>query len=453
MSNATTFDYIPTSTLYKAEYCLFTLALLCFETMRGIINNSTEGFHRIDYLKITIFGLGLAALWGSLHSIILPMRLLDFVAESEKNTYLGILTLTGLLLAMAVQPIAGAISDRSGFNWGRRRPYILLGTAAALLFIFGIGFAGSYAAIFLVYCLMQVSANTAQGPYQALIPDLVPEGKRGLASGVKSLLEITGGFALVYLIVRAGNYFTTQEVSWLWLVLGILAAILLVTMLLTIITVKERPAIAIPKSPLLATLYKSFSIDVKENPSFIVFLVSRLLFIMALTTLQSFAFYFIQDMFTVADTTTATAKLLAAAGISMLVVVYPAGRLSDRIGRKLILVSAGLIGASGIMVIFFAPTYEYILIGGALQGIAGGAFMSSNWALATDLVPQSEEARYLGLANLATAGGAALARLIGPVIDFFNNYSTGLGYQVMLLACFIYFIVGSALVLKIKVRS
>jgi hypothetical protein len=51
---------------------------------------------------------------------------------------------------------------------------------------------------------------------------------------------------------------------------------------------------------------------------------------------------------------------------------------------------------------------------------------------------------------MATAGGAALARLIGLVIDFFNNYTPNLGYQVMLGACFVYFVAGSTLLLKIK---
>ncbi|MFC2067273.1 MFS transporter [Chloroflexota bacterium] len=420
------------------------------EILNSIGTSGSTEFRRIDYVKITIFGLAISALWGSLHSIVLPVRLLDFVAESEKNTYLGLITLAGLLLAMAVQPIAGAISDRSSFGWGRRRPYILLGTIATTLLISGIGLSGSYVAIFIIYCLLQVSANTAQGPYQALIPDLVPEGKRGLASGVKSLLEIVGGLALVWLIFCSINYFTSEGNSWLWIVLGILATLLIATMLITVTTVKERPAPAVSQSPLLTTLYRSFQIDVRKSGNFILFLVSRLLFIMALTTLQSFAFYFIQDTVHVANPTTATAGLLAVVGIGMAVAVYPAGRLSDRIGRKSILIASGILGAMGISALFFAPSYEYTLFGGALQGIAAGAFMSSNWALATDLVPKSEEARYLGLANLATAGGAALARLIGPVIDFFNSYSSGLGYQVMLGVCFIYFIAGSALILKIK---
>jgi MFS family permease len=92
------------------------------------------------------------------------------------------------------------------------------------------------------------------------------------------------------------------------------------------------------------------------------------------------------------------------------------------------------------------------MVGGAITGIATGAFMSSNWALATDLVPRGEEARYLGLTNLATAGGSALARLAGPVIDLFNKSSAGLGYQVMLGLCFLYFTVGAALLARVKAQ-
>lgn len=409
-------------------------------------------FRRRDYVRITIFGLAISALWGSLHSVILPLRLLDFVAESQKNTYLGLLTLSGLLLAMAVQPIAGAISDRSGFRWGRRRPYILLGGTVSLFLIPGIGLVGSYAAIFIVYCLLQVSANTAQGPYQAFIPDLAPEESRGLAAGVKSLLELVGGVGLVYIIIYLGNRLIGEGNAWIWLVLAILIALLLAAMLITVVTVKERPGTVSPRQPFFPALYQSYKIDASKSPGFTLFLVSRLLFIMAMTTLQSFALYFFRDTVEVADPTSATVQLLAIVGIGMLASVYPAGRLSDRIGRKPVLIASGLIGAAGILMILFGSGYAYILFGGGLQGIAVGAFMSANWALATDLVPAAEGARYLGLTNLATAGGAALARLIGIGIDFFNSSSPGLGYRFMLLVCLVYFIAGSALVLKIKKR-
>ncbi len=136
-----------------------------------------------DYFKITMLVFATTALWQSMHSIILPIRVLDFVPEAEKNTYLGLLTSTGLILAMLVQPIVGAFSDRCGSGWGRRRPFIFAGIALLVLLLPGVGLASSYAVLFTIYCLLQISSNTAQSTHQGFIPDLVPDNKRGLASG------------------------------------------------------------------------------------------------------------------------------------------------------------------------------------------------------------------------------------------------------------------------------
>lgn len=412
-------------------------------------NNSA--FRRIDYIKITIFGFALTAMWSSLHTFVLPLRVLDFVAESQKNTYLGLLTFAGLILAMLVQPIAGAISDRWGFRWGRRRPYILAGTALVIILLPGIGLANSFIALLIIYCLLQISSNTAQGPFQAFIPDMVPGKKRGVASGVKGLLEITGGLVLVRLLAYfMGRYFAGEGSLWLWSSLSLLDVVLLGALLATIFMVKERPWTGGSPPPLLPTLYKSFKIDVKANPGFVTFLVSRLLIIMAMATLQTFALYFLMDVGGIANPAEGTGDLLIVIGICMVGSVYPAGWLSDRIGRRPVVIASGLLGALGILILLLIQNYAALMVSGALLGISGGAFFSSNWALATDLVPKGEEARYLGLANLATAGGAALARLIGIAIDHLEGYSPGLGYQVMLVACLVYFIAGSLLLFRIK---
>jgi len=430
------------------------LPLLCLAKVKGVASNTgigVKGFSSIDYVKITIFGFALAALWGSLHTFVIQVRLLDFVPESEKTWWLGLLTLAGLVVAMLVQPIAGAISDRSGFGWGRRRPYILLGTMLAIMFLPGIGFAGSFLTIFIFYCLLQVGSNTAQGPYQAFIPDLAPAGRRGLASGVKTLLEIVGGIALVRLIAYFMNrYFIGEGGSWLWLALGALAIILLGAMIATVLTVKERPGAGGSQASLLLTLYKSFKIDVKASRDFVWFLVSRLLILTALVTLQRYALYFLMDVIGIANPVAVTADLLIVVGICMFAAVYPAGRLSDRVGRKPIVVSSGLLGAFGIVMLFFSHSYGYLMFCGGILGISSGAFMSTNWALATDLVAKGEEARYLGLTNLATAGSGALVGLMGLLIYLFNVDIPGQGYKVMLGACFIYFLVGSLLLLKIR---
>jgi Na+/melibiose symporter-like transporter len=414
-------------------------------------SSGQKSFRGIDYLKITILGFALAAVANAMHAIILPLRVEEFIGAGHKSTFLGLVTFTGLLVAILIQPIAGAISDRSGFRWGRRRPFILIGILAALVWLAGLGAVGGFAAVFIFWCLMQASLNTAQGPFQALIPDLAPEGKRGLASGIKNLLEIAGGVALLRLIgYFMGRSTTGSNEFWLWLSLGVIGLALLITMLITLFTVKEAPGVKAEYLPWTAVLHNTFNLNLKGHSGFVFFLVSRLLFIMALTSLQTFALYYFQDVVGIANPAEITADLITAVGIAMLIVVYPAGHYSDKIGRKSILIGSSFLGASGVAVIFLFHSYALILFGGVLIGVGAGAFLSTNWALAIDLIPPGEAGRYLGIANLASAGGAALARLIGPVIDLFNGISPGAGYSVMLGACFIYFIAAALLIWRIK---
>jgi Na+/melibiose symporter-like transporter len=407
-------------------------------------------FKGIDYLKITLLGFALAALANAMHAIILPIRIEELIGQTHKSTYLGLLTFAGLIIAMLVQPVIGAISDRSGGRFGRRKPFIAAGIILALVFLFSSGWVGSYAGLFVIWCLLQASLNTAQGPFQAYIPDLAPKSKAGLASGLKNLLEIGGGVALLSLIGNfMGKYSGGINKSWLWISLGVLGAALAITLLITILTVREKPA---GRQPFTwsSVWYNSFNIRIKTNPAFIQFLISRLLFIMGLTTLQTFALYYFKDVVGSANPSKITADLITAVGIAMLIVVYPAGRFSDKIGRRIILTACGIVGATGVALIFFIHSYAWIMLAGSLIGIAGGSFLSVNWALATDLIPPGQSAQYLGLANLASAGGAALARLIGPVIDFFNSYSNNLGYTLMLAACFVYFLLASFFIFRLK---
>jgi Na+/melibiose symporter-like transporter len=420
-----------------------------------MIHQKSQTFRRPDYIKITLLGFALTALWQSLHTITLPVRLLDFVPEAQKNTSLGLLTLSGLLLAMFVQPFAGAVSDRSNFKWGRRRPFILAGGIIALLLIPGLGFAGSYAAIFVVYCLLQAATNIAQGPYQAFIPELVPPDKHGRASGVKGILEITGGLLLVYVSSVFMDRYSAGGGSYLlWTVLGITMAVVFAATVATVFLVREpRPTAARPRAPMLETVFSTFRKDIWRNRSFVWFLASRLLVYMAFTTIQQFALYYFKDVIGVADPAGATFRFSVVAVAGMLAVVWPAGYLSDRIGRRAFTAAAGLLGAVGIGIIALSQEYGTILWAAGIIGVAMGIFNSSNWALATDFAPEGEEARYLGVANMATAGGAVLARFIGPGIDFFNSRRALSGYSFMLMMCLGYFLVGAALVIKIKRRA
>lgn len=406
------------------------------------------GFGISQYVKITILGLGFTALSQSMHGIILPLRILDFVGEAEKNTALGAMTFTGLIIAMLAQPVAGALSDATATHWGRRKPYVMAGGVALILLLPGIGLANELAVLFILYCLMQLASNTAQGPYQGYLPELVPLSHRGRASSLKSLMEIFGGAIGVLLIGRLMSDYSATNKEGLWLAISVLFLLIGVVLVYIWFSLKE-PAV-VSAMPRFKNPLASYRFNVHETPGFGWFLASRLLVFMAGATIQQFALYYLRDVLGVVNPAGATAAFMIVAVAGMALAVFPAGFLADRYGRSKLSLAAALLGAVGISVILIWPSVTALYFAAAVSGYALGTFGVTNWALATDLVIKGQEARYLAVANMATAGGAALARLIGPVIDHFNEVSVNMGYQVMLTATLIYFIIGGLLILKVR---
>jgi predicted MFS family arabinose efflux permease len=150
------------------------------------------------------------------------------------------------------------------------------------------------------------------------------------------------------------------------------------------------------------------------NRRFLWFLASRLFFFAALGIIQQFALYFLMYI-GVPDPASAAAKFLILAVAGMLIVVFPAGKLSDKIGRKPIALTSAFIGAFGMLLIILTKDYNMIMVAAGFIGVALGGFTSTNWAMAIDMVSKGEEARYLGNCHMATAVLASLAcRLYGP---------------------------------------
>jgi MFS family permease len=94
-------------------------------------------FRSTAYVCISVYWFAPSYLWNSVHPIILPTIVPSMAPAALKGSALGIMTSLGLLLAVVVQPVAGAISDRTSCRWGRRKPFILGGTLFDLLFLLG----------------------------------------------------------------------------------------------------------------------------------------------------------------------------------------------------------------------------------------------------------------------------------------------------------------------------
>ena len=118
----------------------------------------------------------------------------------------------GSLMAVIWQPLAGALSDRTRTRFGRRHPFILGGTIGDVLFLVGLALSGSFGMVLIFYFLLQTASNTAQGPYQGLMPDVVPVEQRGIASGyfgIANVIGLSGGHRRV----RPASWPTSGEIG------------------------------------------------------------------------------------------------------------------------------------------------------------------------------------------------------------------------------------------------
>jgi len=381
---------------------------------------------------LSVYWLAINYLWQGMGALILPRLILGLVPEAHRGVALAVLSALGAVVAILVQPAAGALSDRCRVRWGRRKPFMVAGTLGDLVCLLGLSLAGSYGALIIPYCALQICSNTAEGAYQGLLPDQVPSADRGRASGYYGLAVFVGtaiGFLLTGMLIAVGH---------IQLALLSVGVVLVLALLVTQLFVPDSPAQEPLPSRRLALL-GVFSFRPRENPDFTRLLASRLLALMGITGLTDFALLYIKATYypgtgsAIANRASgATSTLLAVVVLLAIVVTLPAARLSQRVGRKAIIRAASWLGAAGTVLLIFANSLTFVYAVGVLIGSAFGMLLSVDWAFVVDLVPAESAGRFMGISNLATAGSGILATVIaGPLLDFGNGIHHNAGFPMI----------------------
>jgi Na+/melibiose symporter-like transporter len=364
---------------------------------------------------------------------------------------------------------------------------LVIGASPAFLGRTSTGMSTAYLVLIAGMVLLQASANVAQGALQGLIPDIVPENQRGQASGVKSVFELLPIFVVIFIgpLVDAGR---------IWLVIGITMVSYAITAAINVLGVHETPLRKKPAGSLLAPILRLVALtaiflgttqavvwlvkavgrwlreggasmtvqvgfiglvgltgmagaifigvyagawvgiggEARQHKSFIWWVINRLLFLAAVGSIQGFALYYLRDFLGLPNAASMTTLLLGLVALFLLPAALGGGFLADRFGRKRLVALAGWIAAAGTGLLLLARGLPLVLVSGCVIGLATGLFMAVNWALGTDLAPQAQAGKYLGISNLAGAGaGIVGAGIGGPLADSFNALWVGLGYLVI----------------------
>jgi MFS family permease len=376
-------------------------------------------------VRLSLYWLGLSCVFIGLNTVLGGRIIYEGLGdETMKATTLFILGFMGTIIAVVVQPTIGSISDYTVSRWGRRKPYIFIGSTLDVVFLLGIATSNTVLAIAAFMALLQFSANFAQGPFQGYIPDLVPEKQVGIASALVGLFQVLGnaaGFAIGAIAVATNSF---------WLGTMALGALEFVTMLAVVIRVSEGRT---PKSregrSWRSIGAEAWGTDILKERSFVWLVWSRWFVLMGMNMLINFAIFYFAQSFKMKqeDTGGPMLAVLAATVVGTVIAVVPAARVSDRVGRKPVIYAACAVGAVGLGIVAVSPALPVTVFGGLIMGAGFGMFMAVDWALLTDLVPKASAGRYMGISNVATATAGLVGLAIGAVVIDVTNAVIGEG--------------------------
>ena len=378
------------------------------------------------------------------------------------------------LMGMIVQPLVGKYSDNTWTRFGRRIPYLFLGSLIAIAVMcllpnagsFNLTFAGAMVFGLIALMLLDTSINMAMQPFKMLVGDMVTEEQKGQADSIQSFLVNAGGvvgfvfpFLLAWFgitnIAPEGQVPDTVKYSFY-----IGAAILILCVLFTSLKVKEMP----PKE------YAEFhGIDLQKKasegkgPGMFQLLKKAPSAFWTVGLVQFFCWSAFLFMWTytngaIADTVWGTTNVAsdgyqeAGNWVGILFGVQSVGSVlwalvipKFRNIRTAYVVSL-LIGAAGFASVFFIHDQYLLFISFLLIGVAWAAMLAVPFTLLTNSLSGEHIGTYLGLFN----GTICLPQIVAAACGGFILKLVGGAQVSMFLVAAVLLVLGSLAVYRIR---
>ncbi len=438
-------------------------------------NSTAQRISQWHQIRINLFWFANNFHWIALISVVIPAQVAVYFGPTHKVTNLPLVLVGGTLVAVLVNPLTGSLSDYVRLRLGRRRPFMIAGTICNVLVLIAFAFLGqtflttplsvpSIASMAFLFILLEATNNFANAPWSAIIADQVPSPQRGAASGwygVMTLLGTIGGFLFAGTVVHYGDNIDTasttfraafaQEILIFYLAL---AAVQAVFVILTVLTVHET----LPATQLRFTwgdFLNRFRLETRRFPDFTWVLLTRVLVLTGIWSVNNFLQYYFVD---VLHRHNATGDIVIFSGIYLatsLVTTFIGGSLSDRVGRKPLVYLSGAMMTITCLLFMLYQNFTGALIAAAFFGLGFGAYTSVDWALATDVLPPTDQyGKDMGIWSAAGIIPQVLGIVLGGIVisqvhAFFGG-NIALGYSALFAIVVVLFALGTILVSRVK---
>lgn len=334
------------------------------------------------------------------------------------DTLSGFVMALDNILALILLPLFGGISDRVNTRFGRRMPFIVLGTAAAVVSMLLIPLADDLGSIGLFVAgllLVLLFMSTYRSPAVALMPDVTPKPLRSKGNAIINLMGAVGGMITLLLISvmvpKTGkpNYFP---------LFAAVAAIMAVSILVLVWKVREKEAAAQAEAlnpeeePEEDENGKPAPMAKPVRKSLAFLLASIALWFMGYNAVTTAFSKYAQNYWGLQGGGFANCMLVATG--AAIVSYIPVGVLATKIGRKkTILIGAALLSASfGVGILFrtFSPVINVLF---AVVGIAWAAINVNSYPMVVEMSRGADIGKFTGIYYFFSMG----AQIITPIFS------------------------------------
>jgi maltose/moltooligosaccharide transporter len=411
--------------------------------------------------------LGIQYSFGLQQSAINPI----FLFLGAKEEILPILNIAGPITGLIVQPIIGAISDKTWSpRWGRRKPFFLIGALMGSLCLFAFPLSPAlWFAVGLLW-ILDVGNNMAMEPYRAFVGDKLPESQFSMGYQMQSLFVGAGILLANASIFLFQDWFGGgQEVEgtvpkWLYYSFFIGSFLSIATILWSVFKTPEIPPTddeladinkhkALPFAERFKVPFVEIAHAVKEMPKFMWKLSAVYLF-------QWYALFvywqFITPLFRVSlgyDTSEAAAqasKMNWAYNVVTAVVALVLVPLTMRFGGKKVYALSLLSTGLALFAIPYIHDPVYVLFPMVLFGIGWAAMMGIPYSMVSKIVPQERRGVYMGILNMMIVIPMGIETLsFGPI---FKNLLGANSVNAMLFAA-VFFVIAAILAMRLNVSK
>ncbi len=403
---------------------------------------------KLDYKKTFLIGFGFfstSVMWA-IYNTYVPIYLQAGSPGFQATTFgFGLsATLAGFIMtldniaAFFLQPLTGALSDRTYTRFGRRMPYIIAFAPIAVIGFFLIpiapemiparysGQVGEVTGLFVFFMVavgvMLLAMAAFRTPIIALMPDLVPSPLRSQANGVINLMGGLGGVlaflggALLYRIHRP-------------LVFWVGGAVTLVAVGVLFWKIKEPPELvetAAQREEGLGVFHALRDIPQGSVRSLTLLILAIFFWFVGYNAIETF--FSSYGVVTLGVTEATASMILSVAYITFIIFAIPSGFLAARFGRKRTIIVGLVVFATLLLVAFFTPSVPAIIGLMAVGGVAWSLVNINSLPMVVDTSPsEASLGTYTGLYYVA----GTLAAVVGPILNGWVIDRTGSNYSMI----------------------